>query len=175
MPRRKAGLHHRIRVLGVGLLILGLVHAPMPQADFHNVSHQDGPGQVCELHDHLLRWHPDAGTAEDVAVLHWHWLLPTMNPVQGDKLGENVPKIHAHVDDWQGIQVDDGPNYFASSAARSIDPPPSSPLTAFDLAAISLPSDHRGLRAGPEPPVRAFGSTLTTHESLSCWLSRWSC
>ena len=35
------------------------------------------PGEVCPKHDHLLRWHHDAGSSSDVAVLHWHWFLPT--------------------------------------------------------------------------------------------------
>ena len=64
------------RTLGISLLILSLVHTPLPQPDFHNIRHHDGPGEVCEHHDHLLRWHPGAGVARDVAVLHWHWFLP---------------------------------------------------------------------------------------------------
>ena len=48
--------HHRAQTLGITLLILSLVHAPWPQADFHNVRHHDEPGQVCEHHDHLLRY-----------------------------------------------------------------------------------------------------------------------
>ena len=175
MSRRKGGLRHRARVLGIGLLILGLAHAPMPQADFHNVRHHDQAGQVCELHDHLLRWHPDAGLAEDVAVLHWHWMLPASGPGDAEKLGESAPKIHAHVDDWQGITVDDGPVFVAAAEMRPLGPPAASPMSAFDVVPPLVPLDDRGPRAGPEPPVRAFGSTLTTHASLSCWLARWSC
>jgi hypothetical protein len=68
--------HHRdFRCLRIALLILGLVPIPLPQIDFHNIRHHDGPGEVCEFHDHLLVWHPDAGLSEDVAVWHCHWLL----------------------------------------------------------------------------------------------------
>ncbi|WP_435020825.1 hypothetical protein TA3x_002042 [Tundrisphaera sp. TA3] len=175
MSRRWFARWHRVRVLGISLLILGLAHTPMPQADFHNVRHHDDPGQVCVLHDHLLRWHPDAGMADDVAVLHWHWLMPTAGPDDGAKLGQDAPRIHAHVDDWQGITVDDATQFVADSGSRMIDPPSASPISAFDLAAIASPPDDRGLRAGPMPPLRAYGSTLTAHAPLSCWLARWSC
>src|SRR3954452_18321557 len=71
------------RSLGIVFLILSLVHAPLPQPDFHNIRHHDGPGEVCDHHDHLLRWHPGAGVARDVAILHWHWFLPTSEPSYG--------------------------------------------------------------------------------------------
>ena len=43
----------------------------------------DGTGEVCEYHDHLLRWHPDAVMARDVAVLHWHWFWPGSHDPSG--------------------------------------------------------------------------------------------
>lgn len=174
MTSRRKPAHQRLRILGIGLLILGLAHAPMPQADFHNVRHHHDAGQVCELHDHLLRWHPDAGQAEDVAILHWHWLLPTSGPVESPGLGENGPRIHAHVDDWQGITFDDGLSVVADVGSRPLVTPNLSTVWSFDLEVPPLPLDHRGLRAGPVP-VRAYAATLTPHASLACWLARWSC
>jgi hypothetical protein len=173
--RRRPGLHHRVRSLGIALLILSLAHAPMPQADFHNVRHHDAPGQVCEHHDHLLRWHPDASQADDVAVLHWHWLLPTSGPGESQRLGESIPKIHAHVDDWQGVTFDDGPQFVADAGSRPLVTAPAPMPLAFECAVVFRPLDLlRGLRAGPGP-VHAFAATFTPHASMSSWLARWSC
>ena len=64
------------RDAGIGLLILSLVHVPLPQADYHNIRHHDAPGEICGYHDHLLRWHPSADLNDDVTMLHWHWFVP---------------------------------------------------------------------------------------------------
>ncbi len=66
----------RTQLPGIALLILGLFRVPLPQADYHNLRHHDGAGEICPLHNHLLRWHPRAASEKDVAVLHWHWVLP---------------------------------------------------------------------------------------------------
>ncbi|MDG3003354.1 hypothetical protein [Paludisphaera mucosa] len=85
------------RVLGIILLIPGLLQVPLPQADFHIVRHRHGMGEVCAQHDHLLRWHPQAGDGEAVAVLHWHWLLPKyLDPSALDADGRALPALHAH-------------------------------------------------------------------------------
>ena len=65
-----------LRLLGIVLLIPGLLRIPLPQVDYHNIRHHDGAGEFCPYHDHLLRWHPTASQNEDVAMLHWHWLVP---------------------------------------------------------------------------------------------------
>ena len=57
------------RILFTGIVVLSVIHMPLPQADFHNVRHHDGPGEVCVHHDHLLRWHPSAGTSADLRSL----------------------------------------------------------------------------------------------------------
>ena len=77
MSARRSARHRGARRLGIMIVILGLVHTPLPQPDFHNIRHHDGAGEVCEHHDHLIQWHPGAGIASDVAVLHWHWFLPS--------------------------------------------------------------------------------------------------
>jgi hypothetical protein len=161
--------HHRARVLGITLLILSLVHAPWPQADFHNVRHQDAPGQVCEHHDHLLRWHPDAGQAEDVAILHWHWFLPSSAPVEPGHSGQS-PALHAHVDDWSATTPDSGPVVVPEESSRPLDPPPPSPLLAGAAAPFTLPGDDSGPRLKPGP-VHVFAPRTP----LACWLQRWSC
>ncbi len=93
--------------VGMIMLIPGLLHVPLPQADFHVIRHHHGYGEVCPHHDHLLRWHPQAGESEDVAVLHWHWLLPQSLDVL---VGDPNPVLHAHVNDilqpeWNGEQA----------------------------------------------------------------------
>jgi len=97
VTRRKNRLAH---LIGALLLIPGLLQTPLPQADFHIIRHRHGSGEVCTQHDHLLRWHPQAGEGEDVAVLHWHWLPPrTLAPSTLDDEGRNIPALHAHDSD----------------------------------------------------------------------------
>src|SRR5947209_8241097 len=161
--------HHRARVLGISWLILSLVHAPWPQADFHNVRHHDGPGQVCEHHDHLLRWHPDAGQAEDVAILHWHWLLPSPNPVEPGHSGPGLA-LHAFVDGWDATTPDSGPAVVPDGSSRPIDPPPTAPLLAGGAAFLAPPGDGPGPRLRPGPV-----HVLAPRIPLACSLQRWSC
>src|SRR3954470_22387241 len=91
------------RLSVIALAILSLVHAPLPQPDFHTIRHHDAPGEVCPKHDHLLRWHHDAGSSSDVAVLHWHWFLPTTSgEADSPPLGSGSGlALHAHLPDWQ--------------------------------------------------------------------------
>jgi hypothetical protein len=99
-------------MLGIGMLILSVIHVPLPQADFHNIRHHDGPGEICLHHDHLLRWHPAADSNDDVSLLHWHWFVPAIelgNPNQrandDDQRPGTGPALHAHVGD--GLRPDD--------------------------------------------------------------------
>ena len=65
------------------MLILSAIHIPLPQADYHNIRHHDAPGEICPFHDHLLRWHPAATSDADVALFHWHWFVPLVQPGAG--------------------------------------------------------------------------------------------
>jgi hypothetical protein len=106
-----------VRVLGISLLIFGVIHVPLPQADYHNIRHHDGPGEVCVYHDHLLRWHPTASSNEDVSLLHWHWFVPPgelgdLSHPAGDASPGRAsgPAVHAHlpnclVPTWPGDLV----------------------------------------------------------------------
>ncbi len=116
MVRRRAD-GRVVRALGIGILIFGVIHVPLPQADYHNIRHHDGPGEVCPYHDHLLRWHPSATSDADVSILHWHWFIPQGElGDQPDRLGDanrgplSGPQLHAHVPnglvpDWPGELV----------------------------------------------------------------------
>ncbi|WP_337173352.1 hypothetical protein [Paludisphaera sp.] len=93
------------------LLIPGLLHVPLPRADFHVIRHHHGPGEVCPKHDHLLRWHPLAGEGDEVAVLHWHWLLPRSAGEADPVADPSIPVAHA----------DDGdPNSLDPMSGRAI-------------------------------------------------------
>lgn len=164
--------HHRARILGISLLILSLLHAPWPKADFHNVRHHDAPGQVCEHHDHLLRWHPDALQAEDVAILHWHWFLPTSDPV-GPGHTDTGPALHAYVSGWDATSPDAGPLVVPDRSSRPIDLPSLAPL-AFEEVPFAQWVDRLGTGSGLEPP-RTFGATFAPRISLASRLQRWSC
>ena len=172
MPTRRWSDHHRARLPGIILLILSLVHAPLPRADFHNVRHHDAAGEVCEHHDHLLRWHPDAGRAEDVAVLHWHWILPTSGPVEPGHSGDG-PVLHAHVSGWDATSPDAGPLVVPDRSSRPIEAAAPSLLALAD-APFAPPVDRPGLRAGIGP-VRTFGATFAPRISPASRLQRWSC
>ena len=71
MTARRKDHRSGLRILFIGVVILSVIHVPLPQADYHNVRHHDGPGEICDHHDHLLRWHPsaDIGCRPDVAAL----------------------------------------------------------------------------------------------------------
>jgi hypothetical protein len=158
--------------LGIGLLILGLLHVPLPQPDFHNVRHHDAPGEVCEHHDHLLRWHPNSGASEDVAIFHWHWILPTSGSFDLSGPGEGSA-IHAHMGDWDAPTVEAGPPVVSRGLGRTCDvavPPPLIQLAFLPLNARAPAPVQPGV-----PAVRAFGATFAPHASLPCLFERWAC
>ncbi len=166
MTTRRWPRHHRLRVLGIICLILGSVHAPWPQADFHNVRHHDRPGELCEHHDHLLRWHPDAGRAADVAILHWHWVVPDRSPLADDHAGPG-PILHAHVDGWDLASIESAPRALPDPASRPLEPAPPRPLSRFDLARF-VPPDPGSGRAPAVGRDRAVAR-------LAPLLQRWTC
>jgi hypothetical protein len=101
----RRGLWQIARGLGIGILILSVVHVPLPQADYHNIRHHDAPGEICGYHDHLLRWHPSANRDDDVTMLHWHWFVPIVE-FGGHHVGSDDehhgpgPSVHAQLGDW---------------------------------------------------------------------------
>lgn len=154
------------------MLILGLVPLPLPEPDFHNIRHHDAPGEVCEHHDHLLRWHPGAGVARDVAVLHWHWYVPTSPGAEPPAEGSAGMALHAHAPAWPGA-LDDGPQLALGSAIRSVERPapcPDRPApTSFVVTTNVTPP-----LSGTHPPP-AFGATFAPGVSLTSLLHRWVC
>ena len=99
------GFWRRASDLGIGILILSLVHVPLPQADYHNIRHHDAANEICVYHDHLLRWHPSANVDDDVTMLHWHWFVPVVgfgdqHQRTDDEHAGPGPSLHAQVGDW---------------------------------------------------------------------------
>lgn len=170
--RRGVDHHPWVRAWGISFLILSLIHAPWPQADFHNVRHHDQVGEVCEYHDHLLRWHPDSDQAVDVAILHWHWVLPSSTPIDQDHNGDG-PALHAYVGGWDMASTDSGPLVVPDRSSRLIDIPGPS-LLAIGLSPFAIAEDPPDLREGLGPH-RSFGATFAPRISLSSRLQRWSC
>jgi hypothetical protein len=153
------------------VLILGLVHTPLPQPDFHNIRHHDGAGEVCEHHDHLLRWHPGAGIAADVAVLHWHWFLPSAEPFELPQ-GAAGPVAHAHVADWQAMTWDDGPRLSTDTTVRLINAAELAPgVMLTTLGAEDSAAD----RTAGEPRIRTSSATFAPSAPPACLLQRWDC
>jgi hypothetical protein len=161
-----------IRRLGITALILGLVHMPLPQPDFHNVRHHDTPGEVCEHHDHLLRWHPDAGLADDVAVLHWHWFLPTAGP-SDQTPGPEGPALHAHLVDWFASNWDDGPQVSADNTTSRLIGPRE---TATALALLVFEAEvYPGVLAPEIRPAVVAGAPIAPSLRTASLLQRWTC
>ena len=125
-----------------------------------------------DLHDHLLRWHPDASQAEDVAVLHWHWFLPSDAPSDPAHSG-NGPAMHAFVGGWDAPSPEVGPVAVPDRSSRPLDVAPPRPLPIGEVAFL-IANDRPGVREGLRP-VRTFGATFAPRISPSSLLQRWSC
>jgi hypothetical protein len=160
------------QIVGIILLIPGLLHVPLPQADFHIIRHHHGVGEVCPQHDHLLRWHPRADEAEDVAVLHWHWLLPQALDLA---LSGSAPFLHAHVADslqpeWNGDQV-----VLSSEQRARVVSGPLDFASWLDVALIDAAAIH-GQRLAP---LRAWscaqGDDGYASATALARLVRWNC
>ena len=134
------------QVSGIAMLILGILHVPLPQADYHNIRHHDGAGEICPHHDHLLRWHPLAGGEKDVAVLHWHWVLPRAES-SGERSDTGLgwphpvssPRLHAFFADYLAFDWSGTPAVRPAPMGRSFLDPPSS-TSALHVAASVRPA-----------------------------------
>jgi hypothetical protein len=170
----------RARALGIGMLILSVVHVPLPQADYHNIRHHDQPGELCVYHDHLLRWHPSADFNDDVALLHWHWFVPLIEVGDQHQRSNDEhhrpgsgPALHAHVGDslepdWQN-QPEIGPDRCGRLLAK----------LALELSGLSS-ADFSGQLAIPGPDSGRFSaSNFDSADGLraarTVLFQRWNC
>jgi hypothetical protein len=176
MMRRNLGRWRLKRTLGVLMTTLSLVHTPLPQPDFHNIRHHDAPGEVCEFHDHLLRWHPGAGIASDVSVLHWHWFLPSIPDADAPlSHTDDGPAIHAHAIDWQATTWEVGASV-ASNHSESLTRMIARPLPcSLDSAPAHVLSALALLPSHGAPSRLVFSATFAPGVSLGTLLHRWDC
>jgi len=161
------------RWLALALMIPGLLRVPLPQVDFHVIRHHHGAGETCPKHDHLLRWHPQAGESEDVAVLHWHWLLPHhLDAALSEDRGD-VPVLHAHDGD-EFLECFWSPNSTAAVDARDGASGRFGPESPLDLVWIDVPRTAPPLSWNSEgrrpAPWIEFGE-----DSPLARLVRWNC
>ncbi|HWE37259.1 MAG TPA: hypothetical protein VG406_11890 [Isosphaeraceae bacterium] len=169
--RSERGRH--TRAAWVAALVVGLGPLPLPKADYHNVRHHDGPGEVCVLHDHLLRWHPGAGVAEDVAVLHWHWIPPAADPT-GVPNSDDRPSLRAVSPDWLAPSWDEAPRLAADPSSRwatGLVPDDLAHSYALTAGPLDLDAPIRA-RAGPRPGIAATAFGRVPRTAL---LQHWSC
>ena len=150
-------------------VIFSLVHAPLPQPDYHNIRHHDAPGELCAHHDHLLRWHPRAKASEDVAVLHWHWFIPLSEPASLPDSNDG-PAWHAHIADWDAGVWGAAPPRLGVPTARAIDPPALNPIDA-----PAQPGAGTVVPSLAFHPPQAFSATFARRISLASLLQRWAC
>jgi hypothetical protein len=168
-----------LRILSIGIVVLSVVHIPLPQADYHNVRHHDGPGEICAHHDHLLRWHPSAGTSADLSLLHWHWFLPLLEPANPHERPDDDhhrpgsgPALHAHVgdglvpDDWRGEPVIE-----PAGTWRLID------QLILDISVVN--ADHLSLpfsKSGPPGVLFGWaGPAGLARAQRAAFFQRWNC
>lgn len=173
--RRWIKRQHQARTwtLTVSLLILALLPTPWPKVEFHNVRHHDAAGQVCEYHDHLLRWHPDASGAQDVAVLHWHWAWPSQAPDESEHGDGDGLRLHAHLPDEVMPDAESGPLLVADTSSRSLAPPAAEPLPLSH--GFGLPSRDSHPARSSTSPALTFSATFAPRVSVTSRLHRWSC
>jgi len=167
----RKSLFDSFRRLKIILVVFSLVHTPLPQPDFHNIRHHDGPGELCEHHDHLLRWHPSAGDAEDVETLHWHWFYPG----EQGKVPATDPShaaIHAHVADGFAVSWDDGPRLSPDNSFQHL-------VRITSLVSTLLPIDliHTSTLDGGDRQrfLSGQGASLARRPSPTALLERWLC
>lgn len=172
----RRGRHRSLfaRAFGIFLMIPSLLQLPLPRLDFHVIRHQHGAGEVCAKHDHLLRWHPQAADGRDVAVLHWHWLLPRVaDPTAVDPAGKPLPLVHAHDGDHEGLD----PSY-GTTLVREPTRPDGRGLLAEPLDHDRVPAIRLVPPAPPPlehgPALAGFPDRARSADSLSL-LVRWNC
>jgi hypothetical protein len=163
--------HPGARRLGIAILALSLLRLPLPQADYHQIRHQHGSGEVCAYHDHLLKWHPDAGDDEAVAVLHWHWFVPS-NGIDHQDENSASPVVHAHADGLEPQSI--GGYLFQADGRGRLMAPPTSAAPPLELH-LDASRACRG-----SPPAVPLSVSLRSEPSLSIspplgLFARWNC
>lgn len=161
-----------LRRFGVTLVILSLAHVPLPLADFHVIAHADGEGQICPLHNHLLKWHA-ATKASASPVLHFHWAFLTRPVPPSDADG---PAVHADAPDPFDFElIGDG----ATARVKTPICSASGCDWSVILTALQAPTAVIGNsplpRSESAPIWRNFAASFPPHLFTTCRLQRWVC
>ena len=180
MTTRRRSERRGLRILGIGFLILSTIRVPLPQADYHNIRHHDAPGEVCVYHDHLLRWHPSADSSADVAMLHWHWFAPLVEPGAGRPGSTDEPRapgsgpaLHAHLGDWPAPDWTGTPLVRPEARGRSI-----------DLLSLGLTGPHPSSNTARDIDIDPGANLLFAHQAdgargpraeVLSLVPRWNC
>ena len=176
LPMRwfRSQLGQSIRLVTIVATVLGLVRVPLPQLDYHSIRHQDGPGEVCTYHDHLLRWHPQTIAHEEITVLHWHWFTPTGTgaSLPESPADQDGPAWHALVPVPEAVVGDNG-----QCVLSGHEPEPISRVvaTSADLELMVPPPRSMGLGRDGLVRLPGFAATFAPSTARSALLSRWNC
>lgn len=145
----------------------------MPRAEYHVIAHQDGTGQACSLHEHLLRLHPVAERDHGQhAAFHWHWALPHPAKAHGPN-GPEDDSEDAHVPPTgTDLLVEEGPaiTHPVRDGFAAVDLGPA-PLGGLAMPAGRAPD----LVSGPARPRGPAFSGTAARGSRVAWLQRWTC
>lgn len=157
---------------GIIFLILGVLHVPLPQPDYHSLRHHDGcVGEVCAHHNHLLQWHGGSKDSPgEEPVFHWHWFWPGHETGQHDTDGSTTPLLHADRDTgWVEPSFCPGPPSLSPQSGRLVLPPVAClGLVFFDILPSSDSPPRQ--RLGPE-----FLGSLIRRDRAASLLQRWDC
>lgn len=162
------------RLVTIVATVLALVRVPFPQLDYHNIRHNDGPGEVCTYHDHLLRWHPQAGNTQEVTVLHWHWFTPADagESLPNSPLDRNGPAWHAHVPVPEGLAGDDVVSVVSGHEPQLL----ARGVATLPVAEFVLPPPRSiGLGRDGLARLHGFAATFAPSTARIALLNRWNC
>lgn len=166
----------RLRVATIALLVIAIVRPPLPVPDYHQVEHRDGPGQFCEYHEHLLRWHSDGGSETPTAVLHWHWMI--FRPLQSTPSPSDDPDsplniCHSLGTDWLAPNWAEAPKL---STSRTTIPAPRLSLKFWTVASPQPFGLHHLIDPSPPSSSRAHDSRVLSISAPRCSLLQlWTC
>lgn len=175
MPR--VGSPILVHRLWVALLIFCLTKAPLPAADFHAIRHFHGRGQLCPMHDHLVRWH-SSDVLTERSVLHFHWVSFGFPAVPFDETSGPVVRAELHdpfdLHLYNDITAEEA-SFSEEDESRSRVAKPSRFLLADLIYSIEIGLARKGVNATCTPPSRNFGATFTTSHPTTSLLQRWAC
>ena len=176
---RPAHQRHRVtRGLGILFVILSLVHAPLPEPDFHNIRHHDRPGEVCDHHDHLLRWHPRRRLGPRRVGAALALVPPGLGSVRRGTLPTTGAALHARhfatgLPRPGTTPLGSSTGHDVASTSRTMFPHLALPALPLDLDPAAVPRPAGGPRHQRPPPRRLATSAAASTKPSSA--HRYAC